>query len=150
MKASVANRIAAKIIDLTVVWLCAWALPLPYPIGPLLGFFYSLSADCLKIGSKQSQSIGKKIVGIQTVSHRGTDGVRNPCNLKESIYRNAPVGVATFFGLIPFWGWLIMILIGVPLMVMEIYLMLSVEGGRRLGDVMADTEVMPLRRGLFR
>ena len=143
MKASVLHRVFAKAIDLTLVWLFAWALPLPYPVGPLIGFVYSLTADSLKFGSGQSQSVGKRLLKLQTVSlRRGSDGLREPANLKESIYRNAPVGVATFFALIPFWGWLIMILIGVPLMVMEIYLMLSVEAGHRLGDVMGDTEVI--------
>lgn len=145
MKASVVNRVFAKAIDLTLVWLCAWALPVPYPIGPAIGFLYSLGADSIRFGSGQSQSIGKRIMKLQTVSQiRHTEtGLREPANLKESIYRNAPVGVATFFALIPFWGWLIMILIGIPLMVMEVYLMLSVAQGHRLGDVMGDTEVIP-------
>ena len=67
---------------------------------------------------------------------------RQPANARDSVYRNAPVGVATFFALIPVWGWLILCLIGVPLMLMEVYLMVSVETGHRLGDVMGDTEVI--------
>lgn len=147
MKVSVLHRVFAKAIDLLIVWLFAWAIPLPYPIGPVIGFLYSLSADSMKLGSKRSQSIGKRILGLQTVStlrHTG-DGMREPCSLKESIFRNAPVGVATFFALIPFWGWIIMILIGIPLMVMEVYLMISVAAGHRLGDVMGDTEVISSR-----
>src|ERR1700747_3239557 len=145
MKASVLHRVFAKAIDLTLVWLLTWALPVLYPVGPLIGFLYSLSADSLKFGSHQSQSVGKRIMRLQTVSQirHTSDGMREPCNLKESIYRNAPVGVATFFALIPFWGWLGMIFVGVPLMVMEVYLMLSVEAGHRLGDVMGDSEVIP-------
>lgn len=147
MKASVPHRVFAKLIDLTLVWLFAWALPVPYPVGPLIGFLYSIGADSLKFGSPRSQSVGKRIMKLQTVStvRRSADGTRQPTNLKESIFRNGPVGVATFFALIPFWGWLIVILIGVPLMVMEVYLMLSVEGGHRLGDVMGDTEVIPIQ-----
>ena len=56
--------------------------------------------------------------------------------------------MATFFAIIPIWGWLILALIGVPLMLMEIYLMLSVETGHRLGDVMGDTEVIQARHGI--
>jgi uncharacterized RDD family membrane protein YckC len=144
MKASVLHRVCAKAVDLMVVLACCAQHIIPYPVGPLLGFFYSLGADSLKLGSHQSQSLGKKFFRLQVVSRvrQGSNGLREPCNLKESIYRNAPVGVATFFGLIPVWGWLILFVIGVPLMVMEIYLMLSVETGHRLGDVMGDTEVI--------
>ncbi len=118
---------------------------MPYPIGPIIGFLYSLSADALKFGSQQSQSVGKRILKLQTVSQlrHSSDGLREPANLKESIFRNSPVGVATFFALIPFWGWFVMLLVGVPLMVMEVYLMLSVKESHRLGDVMGDTEVIP-------
>jgi hypothetical protein len=142
MKARVLHRVAAKGIDFALV--VAFALALPYPLGPLVGFFYSMSADCLKFGSHQSQSVGKKLLKLQSVSRvrRDASGLRSPVSLKESIYRNAPVGVATFFALIPVWGWLILFLIGIPLLVMEIYLMLSVETGHRLGDVMGDTEVI--------
>jgi hypothetical protein len=142
MKASVLHRVCAKAVDITVVLACARIIP--YPVGPLLGFFYSLGGDSLKLGTQKSQSVGKKIFKLQTVSRvrQGPHGLREPANLRESIYRNAPVGVATFFGLIPVWGWLILFLIGVPLMIMEIYLMLSVETGHRLGDVMGDTEVI--------
>jgi uncharacterized RDD family membrane protein YckC len=142
MKASVLHRVFAKAIDFALV--VAFAVVLPYPIGPLIGFFYSILADALKFGSHQSQSVGKKLLKLQAVSRvrRDANGLREPTNLRESVYRNAPVGVATFFALIPVWGWLILFLIGVPLMVMEIYLMLSVETGHRLGDVMGDTEVI--------
>jgi hypothetical protein len=43
-----------------------------------------------------------------------------------------------------FFG-IILGLIGLPLMVMEVYLMISVETGHRLGDVMGDTEVIEKR-----
>ena len=67
---------------------------------------------------------------------------RVPASIKASILRNAPVGVATFFAIIPVWGWIILGIIGIPLMVMEVYLMATVETGLRLGDVMGDTEVI--------
>ena len=145
MKASVLHRVFAKAIDFAAVVACA--ILIPYPLGPLLGFLYSLAADALHLGSPLSQSLGKKLLKLQTVSRvrRGADGLREPCDLKESLFRNAPVGVATFFALIPVWGWLILFLIGIPLMAMEIYLMLSVETGHRLGDVMGDTEVISSR-----
>lgn len=135
-KVSVLNRVAAKMIDLVVV--VTLAAILPRPLGPLLGFFYSLTADGMNFGPFQGQSVGKKLMKLQVLNVIR----KKPASLRDSALRNAPVGVATFFAIIPIWGWLILALIGVPLMVMEIYLMLSVETGHRLGDVMGDTEVV--------
>lgn len=60
--------------------------------------------------------------------------------------RNAPIGVATFFGIIPFWGWIILVLLGIPLLALEVYLMVTLANGGRLGDVMADTHVVEAPR----
>lgn len=138
LKVSVMNRVIAKVIDL--VFVVALAAILPYPLGPLLGFLYSLFADGLPVAGFRGQSIGKKVMKLRVQNAVN----RVPASLKESALRNAPVGVATFFAIIPVWGWLILGLIGVPLMIMEIYLMLSVDTGHRLGDVMGDTEVIEL------
>ena len=121
-----------------IILVIALAVVLPYPLGPLVGFLYSLCADGLNFGPFRGQSVGKKLMRLRTVSRvRGA-----PASLRESILRNAPVGVATFFAIIPLWGWLIAGLLGVPLMIMEVYLMATVEHGHRLGDVMGDTEVV--------
>jgi uncharacterized RDD family membrane protein YckC len=139
LKVSVLNRVLSKIIDIVII--VAMAAILPYPLGPLLGFLYSLFADGLNYGPFKGQSIGKRLLGLRVRSR-----IRNqPANFKESALRNAPVGVATFFAIIPVWGWVILALIGIPLMLMEIYLMLSVDTGHRLGDVMGDTEVIELK-----
>jgi uncharacterized RDD family membrane protein YckC len=138
-KVSVVNRVIAKLIDLAIVFLLVGFV---YPVGPLLGFLYSVCADGIGVGGLQGQSIGKKLLRLQVVHTPD----RRPATFRDSVLRNAPVGVATFFGIIPVWGWLILGLIGLPLMVMEIYLMISVETGHRLGDVMGDTEVVE-RRG---
>ncbi len=138
LKVSVMNRVIAKIIDL--VFVVALAAVLPYPLGPLLGFLYSLFADGIPFAGFRGQSLGKKVMKLRVQNAVN----RVPASLKESALRNAPVGVATFFAIIPVWGWLILGLIGVPLMIMEIYLMLSVDTGHRLGDVMGDTEVIEL------
>ena len=136
MKVNVMNRVIAKVIDILIVFILAATLP--YRIGPLLGFLYSLFGDGFNFGIFQGQSIGKKMMKLRVIS----TVTKKPANWKESALRNAPVGVATFFGIIPIWGWLILALIGVPLMLMEIYLMLRVDTGHRLGDVMGDTEVV--------
>ena len=135
IKVGVWNRIVAKMIDLLIVFFLAW---LPYPVGPLSGFLYSLLCDGINQGPFRGQSIGKKVMKLQVINTMQ----KKPAQWKDSLLRNLPVGVATFFGIIPIWGWLILLLVGVPLMVMEVYLMITVESGHRLGDVMGDTEVV--------
>ena len=141
-KVSVTNRVIAKVIDLILV--VAMAAILPYPLGPLLGFLYSLMGDGVNLGPLRGQSLGTKLMKLQVMNITRM----RPAKVRDSVLRNAPVGVATFFAIIPVWGWLILALIGIPLMIMEIYLMLSVETGHRLGDVMGDTEVVEYKRPL--
>lgn len=159
MKASVLTRVLAKMVDIFLV-LGLSALPL-YPVGPLLGFAYSLVADGFKIGKVPGRSFGKVLFGLQVVmvvtrdvSEPGSGGIgdtqttermRIPATIRASIFRNAPVGVATFFAIIPVWGWIILGIVGIPLMIMEVYLMATAPSGHRLGDVMGDTEVLRIR-----
>ena len=90
---------------------------LPHVLGPLAGFFYSLFCDSIQIGGwKGGQSVGKKALGIRAINiHSG-----QPVSFKESALRNAPVGAATFFAIVPVLGWIILFLVGVPLLVMEV------------------------------
>lgn len=133
-KVSVSQRFMAKLIDLLIVFGLAGVLP--YPLGPVAGFLYSIAADGMNFGPFRGQSLGKKALGLKVVRES------EPATLLASVLRNAPVGVATFFAIIPVWGWLIAGLLGLPLMVMELYLMIRVENGARLGDVMGDTLVV--------
>lgn len=129
-RSMVFSRVFSKLIDLTLVIALANVF---YPVGALVGFLYSLFGD-----SMSGQSIGKKLLGLKVVGRLS----RNPAGLKDSLIRNIPVGVATLFGFIPIWGWLVLGLVGIPLMIVEVYLMVSVGKGVRLGDAMADTEVI--------
>ena len=139
VRVSVLNRVFAKGVDFGV--LVALSIVLPFPLGPFVGFFYSLLADGLPIVGWEGQSIGKRILHLRVVSHKRGG---QPCNWRESVVRNSPVGVATFFSLIPIWGWLIVMLLGVPLLLFEVYLMMTEAKGHRLGDVMGDTEVIEI------
>jgi uncharacterized RDD family membrane protein YckC len=138
-KVATTTRVVAKLIDLFLV--IAAAAILPYPLGPLMGFTYSVAGDGMRGGPFRGQSIGKKLLKLRVIN----TATKHPASLRDSVLRNAPVGVATFFAIIPIWGWLILGFIGLPLMMMEIYLMVSVESGHRLGDVMGDTEVIHAR-----
>ncbi len=142
-KASIVNRVIAKLIDLTLV--IGVAAILPYPFGPLTGFLYSLLADGFHWGPFQNQSLGKKIMKLRVV-HFPAAETRTGALFRDSVLRNSPVGVATFFAIIPVWGWWILALVGIPLMIMEVYLMVTVDTGHRLGDVMAETEVQEIER----
>lgn len=141
-RAGFLNRLLAKTIDLLFVFILAAILP--RVIGPMIGFLYSLLADGMHLKLRKGavefsgQSLGKKLCGLRVlnaITHK-------PASFKDSAIRNSPIGLATFFAIIPLWGWIILALIGIPLMAMEIYLMKRVETGHRLGDVMADTEVV--------
>jgi hypothetical protein len=145
-KARPSRRVLAKFVDLLfvmVVSVAIWS-----PVGPLIGFLYSIMADGLPFEGFEGQSLGKKLFKLRVISTRagawrgGDQPVR--LSLRDSIFRNAPVGVATFFALIPVWGWAILALIGFPLMVVEIYLLVRAPRGQRLGDVMGDTEVVEI------
>jgi len=124
-------RLLAKAIDLFVVLILSVFL---YQIGILAAVVYMSVADYLPNG----QSIGKRFMGMAVVSLE--DGT--PCSLKQSFIRNLPITIPLIFAIIPFWGWLFAIFVGVPLVGFEIYLLSKLDSGHRMGDVMADTTVM--------
>jgi len=129
-------RLAAKFIDFLVIFLIA--LILPGWLSMICGVAYILCADGMSFGSFQSQSIGKKIFNFKVVS---TVTNKN-ATLKDSAFRNAPLGILVFLGMIPIIGWFFFIILGIPLLFIEIYLILKIENQQRLGDVMADTLVI--------
>ena len=138
MPVSVGNRIAAKAVDFIVMIFFAAVLPTFF--GPLLGFLYIICSDGNPLEHWKGQSLGKKLMGLQVRNQ-----VRKaPTNWKDSAIRNSPVGIGAFFLMIPVWGWILAFLVGVPFLVLELYLMVRIDRGHRLGDVMADTEVIML------
>lgn len=135
-KFAVFQRVAAKMLDLLVVGILG--VTIPGPLGPLAGFVYSVCGDGLQRWGFRGQSLGKRMMGLRVI--RSADG--QPASFKDATIRNLPVGVATFFAIIPLWGWVICILVGVPLMLVEITLMARMQGETRLGDIMAGTRVL--------
>jgi hypothetical protein len=138
MKPRLLNRVIAKCLDICVM--VALAVLLPVLIGPLLALGYSLLADGLHWGPLRSQSLGKFLFRTQVI-HTKT---KKPASFRDSVMRNLPVGAAVFFSIIPGLGWVLMFLVGGALLAIEVYL-LRTQAGERLGDVMADTEVVMLR-----
>jgi uncharacterized RDD family membrane protein YckC len=130
-KVALLARLLAKSIDLFIVLILSIFF---YPFGILLALIYMGVCDSLQEG----QSVGKKFIGFSVISL--IDG--SPCSLRQSIVRNLPIMLPLFFAIIPIWGMIISILIGIPLFVFELYLLFKLDSGHRLGDVMADTSVM--------
>ena len=121
-KAHVLNRFVAKLIDA--------AGTIAPPIGFLSGLAYLLIAD----GFAGGKSIGKRLVGLQTVRLEG----RESAGFRESIIRNLPLGGAHIVYAVPYVGWLA----SLAIVVFEGLLVIGNEQGRRLGDEVARTQVL--------
>lgn len=129
------NRVIGKSIDLLIVIALA-SVPL-YPASPLAAFLYILICDGLKGG----QSLGKRVVGlgvVNTLTGKESD-------FRDSIVRNSTVAVPVLFFMVPLVGWILWIVIGIPILAIELYLMTRLEQQARLGDTMADTKVIDRR-----
>jgi uncharacterized RDD family membrane protein YckC len=124
------NRLIGKAIDLVIVIALANLL---YPAGPLAAFLYLLICDGLKGG----QSLGKKVVGLRVTNT--TTG--KEADFKDSIIRNSTVAIPVLFFMVPLVGWILWIVIGIPILAIELYLMTRLDQQARLGDTMADTKV---------
>lgn len=134
------RRWVAKWIDLFIAGFLS--VFLVYPLGVLAAFFYGLLADGLQAEWRgvafSGQSLGKKLLGLRVV-YRG-----RPATWRESILRNLSLSGPLFFLLIPLWGWVLVFLIGAPLVVLEMYWLVTSDRGQRLGDLFAETEVLDL------
>jgi len=131
-KASVLKRILARLVDGLVAW--AFALVLP-PVGILVGLVYLAVAD----GVQKGQSLGKMVFGLEVVQEDGS-----PCDLKASIYRNIPFVLVLLFIAIPLLGWILLVLAGIPILLIELWLIVADHNGSRLGDRIAGTVVIQL------
>ena len=86
----------------------------------------------------EGQSLGKKMLRLSVVSLENS----GPCGPRQSLIRNLPLLVPLALALIPIWGLFLALLLGLPLLALEIYLIFKLDSGHRLGDVMADTSVV--------
>jgi uncharacterized RDD family membrane protein YckC len=130
---SVFNRCAAKSIDVIIVIAVfllgqrIWS-PLGIALSALVGGF----SDALGDG----QSIGKRIIGLRVIE----DYTGMPCGFGASLVRNAAVPMTVLFASFELF-WILLLIIIVPVVVLEFYLIFSIETGVRLGDVLANTLV---------
>lgn len=126
-KAQILNRFIAKLIDAIIVLAVA---KLIVPVGWLAGLAYVLIAD----GFSGGQSIGKRLIGLQTV----VLPTREIAGFKESIIRNLPLALAYLLFPIPYIGWLA----AFAILALEGLLIIGNDQGLRLGDEIAHTQVL--------
>jgi uncharacterized RDD family membrane protein YckC len=96
-------------------------------LGILIGgpaFLWAAYYGFVKDGQPRGQSIGKKKLGLMVV-HLPTNA---PCSRSQSALRQL---VMAGTNLVPYLGWLV-----------EPIVALAADGGRRLGDYAADTQVI--------
>jgi len=126
-KAHVLNRFIAKAIDGMLI---AAASQVIEPVGWIAGLAYTLIAD----GFPGGQSVGKRLIGLQTVIPR----TKEFSGFRESIIRNLPLAVAYLLFPIPYAGWLL----GGAVVAFEALLLIGNDQGVRLGDEIAGTQVL--------
>jgi len=125
-RASLWLRAGARLVDVAI----AWALHVSTgPAGVVLAFLYILFAD----GMLQGQSPGKKIIYLPTLT---------AARHRDSVLRNAPFGLVLILSMMPevgFRAFLAGLLVIVGIETVEA---LRDEGGERLGDAWAQTQVI--------
>lgn len=126
-RAHILNRMIARLVDGLLVAAVAKLAP---PVGWLGGLTYLLIAD----GFSGGRSVGKRLIGLQTISPRSRDA----SGFRESILRNLPLGLAYILYSIPYVGWLL----ACGVIAFEALLILGNDQGLRLGDEIAHTQVL--------
>jgi uncharacterized RDD family membrane protein YckC len=135
-KADLTLRLLARLVDLTLAFTVA---NVAREAGPPLAALYLLVAD----GLMQGQSIGKRIFGVRAVVLPPKGLLRGrPAGYRESVLRNAPFALVGLFYGLPIVGWLLLFVVGLPIMAFEAYMVWSDRLGIRIGDIFADTQVV--------
>ena len=125
------DRLMARAIDMTIWFLLTLLVP---PAGTLFGLIFWLLCDGLFGGA----SPGKHAVGL-LVLHKDH---RRPATLKESALRNVPFAIPALLLILPIIGPIVAAAVGIPVLLLELYFLLSDPEQVRLGDVFADTRVV--------
>jgi len=120
-------RSAAKILDFILI-------AAVIEIIPRAGFYAGLAYLLLGDGFFEGRSIGKKLIKLQVRSIKADA----PCTFRDSILRNGTFALGYIFWLVPWIGWIFLILVSV----LEFTLILGSKDGMRLGDEIASTVVI--------
>jgi uncharacterized RDD family membrane protein YckC len=120
-------RAIAKALDFIIIAVAGEVIP---KAGYFAGLAYLLIGD----GLFQGRSLGKKLIGLRVVS-ADTD---EPCSFRDSILRNSVFGIGYLLYLIPWLGWIFMVIV----CAFEFIILLGSKDGMRLGDEIAKTKVV--------
>jgi uncharacterized RDD family membrane protein YckC len=134
-KADLQLRAIGRVIDVVIFALLAESVSF---IGPLVALGYLLLADALFEGT----SVGKRLTRLKVVRTRD----RKPANVFDSLLRNAPLGIAGLFVLIPLVRWALFLTLGLAILLFEGYLVWTDPKGIRAGDILAGTVVVDSRK----
>ncbi len=126
-RAGLLLRTAAKIVDFILI-------AAVIEIIPRAGFYAGLMYLLLGDGFFDGRSVGKKLLRLKVLSAE-TGG---PCSFKDSILRNSTFGVGYALWIVPFIGWIFIVIVSV----IEFLLVLGSKDGMRLGDEIAKTVVI--------
>jgi len=138
-KVHAVDRSVAKGLDMIILVAIALILSVIwYPLGAIGAVLYALFQDVLDNGS----SIGKMVIGLKVISYP-KEG--KPITWKTSALRNLSIALFTLFAVVPVIGWILMLLVGIPLLMFELYLIYNLDSGYRMGDVIAGTRVVSVR-----
>lgn len=117
-----------------VDFLLAFALAtLGHELGAILAVVYLLLAD----GFLHGQSPGKRLFGVRAMYIPG----KSPAGYRESALRNADFALVALFYVVPL-GWILLLLVGLPIIAFEAWMVWTDRLGIRIGDIFADTQVV--------
>lgn len=138
-RADLVKRFVAAFIDGLIGSVPGLIIPI---LGWLVGAAYMLTRDALvfeltKDAQWKNRSIGKKLMGLQVVKLGGGD-----VDMTLSVKRNITLAIGSIIAIVPVLGWVVGGVVGGVLALIEILLVLADANGRRLGDKLADTQVI--------
>lgn len=138
-KADLGKRAVAMIIDAVIATVIGF-IP---AIGGLIGAAYMLLRDGLEFDFMNQRSVGKHVMKLHIESLDGS-----PLDIVTSIRRNWMFALGALIPLllfIPVIGWIAIPFVGLAglaLGIVEVVLVITDPGGRRLGDKIANTRVI--------
>jgi uncharacterized RDD family membrane protein YckC len=137
-KADLFKRFLAALVDGIIAGIPGF-IPV---VGALVGAAYVLTKDALvyelvRDPAWKNRSIGKKLLGLEVVNLGGGD-----VDLAGSARRNVTLAIGTLLGAVPLVGWVAGTGVGTILGLVESVLVLADPRGRRLGDRIANTQVV--------
>jgi len=137
-KADLFKRFIAALIDGIISSILIY-IPI---LGALVGAVYTLTKDVIayeitKNTDFKNRSIGKKIMGLEVVSLEAKD-----LDWAASIKRNLPLAAGSILAIVPLMGWALGAIVGAVIGIIECILVITDNEGRRMGDRLADTQVV--------